>query len=182
MSTEQRNIKTDKIQDRKKFESFLEELSWLLSSYYNLDFKALSEYINQRRPTPLPQVQSTMGNYLSMVDPNKRFLVGVLPQLFMDRGLFPANDDIAQFANTVMKIDTPHYEKKSRFELIGTIVCRTYQLNDTELQELVKALTTLLSDKENARAIITRKRNLFGWNTIIQELAGDSQNADNRPK
>jgi len=177
MSTEFKNNKNYKIQEQRKYQAFIEELSWLLASYSNLDFKSFSDYIKQSWVSK-NQSKSTVDNYVAHSEPNKRFLVGALPQILMDKSLFPENEDIAEFANTIMKIIISHYEKKSRFELIGTIVCRTYQLKEEELNELVRALANLLDINDNRLVLISpSQRKQLGWNTIIQNLAAENRNA-----
>jgi hypothetical protein len=116
-----------------------------------------------------------VGSYVSS-NPNKHFLVGVLPRLFTDETLFPQNEDIAQFALSVMDVPIPSYQKKSRYEIIGRIVCLVNGLDDKLLSKLVHALEVLTEDDENVKKVIKqRKDQNFGWNAIIQELATGRQ-------
>lgn len=160
-------------QEEHRFQSFLEELSWLMASYAGTDFRAMARYLNRRLRT-VSDARESVGGYVSK-NPNKHFLVGVLPRLFMDEGLFPTNEDIAQFAKGVMKVELLRYHKKSRFELIGIIVCETDKLNDSELDELVSALDVLVTKGDKAKKLVMqRKKELYGWNAIIQELAKEN--------
>lgn len=153
----------------KKAERFLEELSWLLASYPALDLNALSGMLS--RNLRGSAATAAVGGYAS-ANPNKQFLVGALPRVFMDESLFPTNEDIAQFADSVMELQIPRYAKKSKYEIIGHVVCETDRLNDTRLAKLVSALAALADGDDGTKHLIRqRKEQKFGWNAIIQELA-----------
>lgn len=93
----------------------------------------------------------------------------------MDETLFPTNEDVAQFAESVMALRIPRYGKKSKYEIIGHIVCETDALNDQKLAKLVSALAALADgDDRTKRLIRERKEQQFEWNAIIQELAQTS--------
>lgn len=174
----QQKTKRDKINDPAKVKSFIEELSWLLSTYSNVDFKAMPDTIRKYFST-FTKESIVMRQYISD-NPNQHFLVGVLPSVLNDASLFATNEDIAQFAKTVMKVNLRRYSKKSRYELIGTIVCETNELNDFELTELVNALSVLTKKKDKAKSLITKRRQEnYAWNVIIQELARESINGQN---
>lgn len=170
--------KKDKINDPVKVKRFIEELSWLLDAYSNVDFKAMPDTI-RKYFSAHPKESIVMRQYVSS-NPNQHFLVGVLPSVLNDESLFATNEDIAQFAKTVMKVHLLRYGKKSRYELIGTIVCETNKLNDLELTELVRALSVLANRKDTAKSLIVKRRKEnYGWNVIIQELALENINGQN---
>ena len=174
----QRKTKKDKVDDPVKIKAFIEELSWLLAAYSNVDFKAMPDTI-RRYFSIFTKESIVMRQYISD-NPNQHILVGVLPSVLNDESLFVTNEDIAQFAKTVMKVNLRRYGKKSRYELIGTVVCETNKLNDFELTELVKALSVLASKKDKAkRLIVKRREENYGWNVIIQELARGNINGQN---
>jgi hypothetical protein len=151
---------------------FLEELSWILSSYSRLDFKGLPKIVKNEFETRT-NTQHSVGSYASS-NPNKHFLVGVLPRLFNDMVLFPSNDDIAEFARTVMHVSIPRFHKKSRYELIGHVVCQTENLSDQKLRDLVKALEVLLNKSDAVEEIVRKRREgSFAWNRVIQELVSE---------
>lgn len=157
-----------------KAKRFLEELSWVLSSNSHLDFKALPRLIKDvlERSVIKPQA---VGGYVSS-NPNKHFLVGVLPRLFIDENLFPSNDDIAEFARSVMHVEIPRFHKKSRYELIGHIVCQTNTLDDEKLRNLAKALDVLASRADAVKTVATkRKQGQFEWNEVLQSLVAESE-------
>ncbi len=161
-------------QELSKTKRFLEELSWVLSSHSNLDFKALPRLIKSVLEQNAVKPQA-VGGYVSS-NPNKHFLVGVLPRLFIDETLFPSNDDIAEFARSVMHVEIPRFHKKSRYELIGHIVCQTNTLDDEKLRNLAKSLDVLASRADAVKTVaIKRRQGQFGWNEILQSLVTDSQ-------
>jgi hypothetical protein len=104
-------------------------------------------------------------------DPNKHFLIGVLPRLFQDKALFPQNEDIAEFAANALGLEMSRTEKRSRYEIIGKVVCETDALDERALTTLVRALESLVGDKDRIHQMVERKRaGSFSWNETIQEL------------
>jgi hypothetical protein len=159
--------------DIKKLFHFIEEFGWLMSSYSSLDLQSVAKEVRDQLSQNDSSNVEAVSNYVSS-NPNKHFLVGVLPRLLIDESLFVTNEDIANFALSVMDVNIPHYHKKSKFELIGHIVCKTNNLDDVALTKLVRALAVLTEKGDEARSLIKRRKNEnFGWNAIIQELASN---------
>lgn len=157
--------RTEKTRDSRTATRFIEELSWLLQSYSNLDFRVLSEGISFVSPATKSLNEATSKNG------NIHFLVGTLPIIFNDPRYFPSNEDIVEFANGALGLDIGRWEKRSRYELIGLIVCETAKLNDHRLGLLVDALSRVTGDDPNAQAIMVgRKANSLSWNELIQRL------------
>lgn len=153
----------------RKTRRFLEELSWLLSSYSSLELDDISALL--KTSLSGSAATSAVGGYAS-ANPNKQFLVGALPRVFMDESLFPTNEDIAQFADSVMELRIPRFGKKSKYEIIGHVVCETDRLDDKKLAKLVSALAALAESDDRVKHFIRqRKAQQFEWNAIIQELA-----------
>lgn len=167
--------------ENRKLFMFLEELSWLLSSYSDLNLKTAVRDL-QNKVIHESDAVTAVGRYASP-NPNKQFLVGVLPRLLNDEALFPTNEDISDFALSVMKVRIPRFHKKSKYEIIGHIVCQTNDLDEKGLSKLVDALATLTGGDDRVRKLIKqRKEQKFGWNAIIQELAtgrGNEQRDNN---
>jgi len=146
---------------------FVEELSWLLSSYSELDFKALQKLRVDRQmgQTPEPFQRYAPKN------PNVVYLVGTLPALFMDEALFPTNEDIAEFSANALQIQIPRWQKKAKFELVGHIVCHAVNLDDRQLTSLVRALKQIVDGEDEARQLLkSRKEHGMTWNEVIQSL------------
>ena len=106
-------------------------------------------------------------------DPNKRFLIGVLPRLLQDRDLFPSNEDISEFASAALKLPMPSTAgmKRARHEIIGKVICETDLLDEKQLTDLVRALELLVGDRDRLDAMIEEKRaGAFSWNETLQAL------------
>lgn len=105
-------------------------------------------------------------------DPNKRFLIGTLPRLLLDRDLFPENEDIVDFAAVALRLEmTRTVKKRARHEIIGKIVCETDTLDEQQLTDLVTALEKLIGNKDRLSVMIEKKKSgTFSWNETLQEL------------
>ncbi|MDP3821706.1 MAG: hypothetical protein Q8R33_09535 [Burkholderiales bacterium] len=151
---------------------FLEELSWLMKTYGDIDLKALARSLEESS-----KKHALSEGVSSFASPNAniQFLVGVLPLVLRDPTLFPSNGTIADFAMNALGLDWERrWEKKSRFELIGEIVCSTIDLNDGELSRLVRALTVLADGSNTAKKIVRDAQvSKRGWNEIIQLLVAE---------
>ncbi|GFM89089.1 hypothetical protein PSCICO_44880 [Pseudomonas cichorii] len=151
---------------------FVEELSWLMESYNKVDLKSLSKIIEE-----LPTDSSTphlTSQKSEQARPKINFLTGVLPSLFMDPHLFKSNEEISEFASSILGINVLRYHKKSRFEIIGHIVCETISLDDKGLDRVTRALSILSTDEHKRKQVAHKKtEGFFGWNDVIQELSGE---------
>jgi hypothetical protein len=166
-----------KQREMRRFLNFLEELSWVMRNYSPSELESASRMINEYLHKDF-EAKAAVGVYES-ANPNKHFLVGVLPRVFTDEALFPKNEDIAQFASSVMNVSITHAGKRSKYEIIGHIVCETNMLDDEGLSKLVSALAALSKDDVRAKKLIARrKRQNFEWNAIIQELAAEEGQHD----
>ena len=117
-------------------------------------------------------VSSTVAKSYQSSDLNKRFLIGALPRLLLDRDLFPSNEDIVDFAAAALRLEmTRTVEKRARHEIIGKIVCETDTLDEQQLTDLVKALEKLVGNKDRLSVMIEKKKSgTFSWNETLQEL------------
>jgi hypothetical protein len=117
------------------------------------------------------QVNSSVAKTYQSPDPNKRFLIGALPRLLLDRELFPSNEDIADFAEAALCLDMTRSKKVSRHDIIGKIVCETDTLDEQQLTDLVRALELIVGNKERLASMIEKKKSgTFSWNETLQEL------------
>lgn len=158
----------DKASEKKLSQAInlIEELSWLLDS----KSIKLKDVPNVLRNNLISGKSSSVSRYNS-INPNKNFLIGVLPNLFQDLELFKTNNDLIEFANVVLRISISRAEKRSRYELIGLIVCEVRNLNDHNLNVLVEALDTLTNSEEKLKKFKeNRKKANFSWNDAISEL------------
>jgi hypothetical protein len=149
--------------------NLVEELSWLLDSKKNIDLKEIPSLLRNL----LDGNSSLSGNdKFSSPNPNKNYLIGVLPNLFQDNDLFKTNIDLADFAETILKIPVNRAEKRSRYELIGLIVCEVTNLNESDLPNLVDALSKIAGSNEKLKQIKEAKKKAnFSWNEAIKILS-----------
>lgn len=167
--TSRRNLKRS---EPKTLLRFIEELSWLLSSYEDLDFRALGTLTDQF--TVAQRATSSLRSRSADRAPTTQLLVGILPSLLTDENLFPTNEDIIEFSRVALGITVPRWNKKSKFELIGHIVCSTEQANPIRLQQLVNALGDLMDDKgETRRNLKVQRQSGLSWNEVIQKLIAE---------
>lgn len=143
-----------------KLLKFAEELSWLMDTYKDLSLDdILVRFIQQAKNNAVP---------LHGLSSNTSYLVGVLPRMFQDKELFENNSDLASFAKEILHIELRNSEKRSRMEIIGTIVCNISNDDSENLDFLVSALENIM-DNESKLAEVrkSRKQPNFSWNAII---------------
>lgn len=99
-------------------------------------------------------------------------MVGIFPELFQNRTLFPTNQSIIEFANEVLQMNINPSKNRSKTEIIGEIVCTTYNLTETEIEKVVNALNKMVDNENIAKSVKKMKiEATFSWNEIIQKLA-----------
>ncbi len=143
-----------------KLIKFAEELSWLMDTYkeFSID-DILARFIQQAKNNAAP---------LHGLSSNTSYLVGVLPRMFQDKELFDNNGDLASFAKEILHIELRNSEKKSRMEIIGTIVCNISNDDSENLDFLVSALENIMNNESKlAEVRKSRKQPNFSWNAII---------------
>lgn len=149
---------------------FIEELSWLLESKKKLKLSEIPEIL-RNQPSNASSINAA-SKYVSP-NPNIHNLIGVLPLLFKDTKLFSKNDEIAAFAEEVLGIEISRADKRSRYELIGRIVCECSDLNDKTLETLVDALAILTGSNSGIEQVLKQKSEVdFSWNNMIRKIAG----------
>lgn len=158
--------------DPKLAARFLEELSWLLKSYEGMDPRLLTEIADDF------QFASRSARHLrGPVRPKTvQLLVGVLPGLFTDEALFRSNEDIVEFSRHALGITIPRWHKKSKYELIGHVVCHTDQAPSARVERLVAVLGDMLENPDSARGRIEKERNSGAtWNEVVRGLLGSPE-------
>jgi hypothetical protein len=153
--------------------NFVEELSWLIESKKNMRLKEVPDLLRTLLEQNDDNISKELPLNFSSENNNIRYLIGMLPELFLDNNLFPTNKDIISFSEEVLKINITRKEKRTKYELIGLIVCETSKLNDMELQGLVCALQLIINDNEKMNFIKQNiKHDGFSWNKAIQYITG----------
>jgi hypothetical protein len=157
--------------DPRTLARFVEELSWLLSSYDELDYKALGDLSSNFAEFSR---HSTVASR-SQRSKTAQMLVGVLPSFFLDTEIFPTNEDIIEFSQIALGISIPRWQKKSKNELIGHIVCHTDQASPERLSRVMAALDEALSERGSARnKLASERQSGRSWNEVIQSMLRDS--------
>lgn len=183
MRIEDRNSKANLDKNEKKLLQFLEELSWLLERNSDINFRNISRNVNDlltsRRQSSFILDNSSTSEVLKELEPtnpNKLLLVGILPLIFTDEKLFQSNEDIADFAICVLDVQIPGWNKRSKFELIGHIVCHTAIANEKKLGDIASVLKKISENEKRTKRFILQKRiEKKNWNEIIQlMLAGEA--------
>lgn len=158
--------------------AFLEQLTWLIESKgrrLDLDFlrQLLMDYEDRSgfEDKLSPSVRKFAKNYIAE-NPDKHFLVGALPSLLQDEKLFPSNKDIAEFSGQFMGIPVSRFEKRSRYEMIGLVVCAVNDLSKTALNRIATRLSSLVGNERLLFEIAEEKaRNaMFSWNDVIRRF------------
>lgn len=146
-----------------KLTKFAEELSWLINSYKEVSIKDICDsYLQQRNEL------NGLGHGLQT---NTAYLVGVLPTIFQDKDLFESIGDLVEFAGDVLGLELRNSKKKSRMELIGTIVCEVANNNSAQLDALVEGLDNILGNEvKMAEFKKSKKQPNFSWNSIISSF------------
>lgn len=166
--------RASKRSDPRALTKFLQELSWLLNSYSDLDFKALESLGTSVATPSLAPTKRQKSNNLPK-KPNVHTLVGVLPGLLVDERLFPTNEDIAEFAEGTLGVSILRWQKKSKFELIGHIVCTANTLNDKAISSLVEALSQLTGEDRTRKIVEDQRQSGASWNEVIQGILAASR-------
>jgi hypothetical protein len=117
-----------------------------------------------------PQTQLTNNNVHSLLkegskDKDKQQLVGMLPYVLLDKKYFPTNDLLALFAKNNLKITIRHYEKRSRNEILGTIIAEVVEKEPEQIALFIKALNKILGKDKKGEV-----SNFFlEWDRVIRE-------------
>lgn len=166
MSEKRKNSK--KKNDPQDLARFIEEFSWLLRSFDDVDLSALSNLAHQI------QVQSLEAKRLKELSTNEdtvRTLVGFLPSFFTNLTLFPTNEDIVEFAHAALGLPLTRWQKKSKYEIIGQIVCHTNEASLEKIQRLSGLIDEMRDEKTSVRKGIEMDRSLGqSWSEVIARL------------
>lgn len=158
--------------------NLMEEFSWVISKYKNVDFKNIqSNLLNIINEQDFYNTNLMSFKRYRDKDSNKNYLIGVLPRFFQDKDLFEKNLDLADFAECLgIYLNNP--EKKSRYEIIGTILCTISEMDELLLDKFVRAIELLLVDESLRNDIKTMRsvhKSSYSWNQVIRALSGQNK-------
>ena len=143
--------------------SFIEELCWLLDSRKNLDFPEVIKLLKDIK------YNANMQN--DVLDNND--LVGILPRILVDTTLFKTNRSLWQFSKEILSIDILNWEKRSRNEMIGVIICKIQESPEASKGVSTYLLENILINKdkfEQMQKEKERENNPFLWNDAIRKI------------
>lgn len=156
--------------DPRALSRFMEEFSWLMKSYDDLDFNALGQLSSEFAMISRHGSSKIRRSHENSVT---EMLVGNLPNFLVDDEIFRTNEDIAEFSVSILNIHIPRWQKKSKYELIGHIVCNVNEASPAKISRLLEALDEILDERGDAKRKIARDRKSGrGWNEVIQEITG----------
>lgn len=149
--------------------NMIEEISWIIENN-PLKLKELPEIL--KYTMNIKETNSIVSEKYKSKNPNKDQLIGILPNFLQDQELFKNNKDLVDFGENILKIKISRSDKRTRYELIGLIICDIRNLNDFELEKLVEALLLISNSEEKLINIKNKKNNNsnFSWNDAIFEL------------
>lgn len=154
-----------KVNDIVGFANIIEEISWVLDGK-SVNLKEMVKKLRQVGSADTPLKNSSSVTHL----------VGILPQLFMDKELFEKNEDLLDFAEQILKLKAKRAGNRSRTESIGWVVCELAKSDDCIRQDLVDALDSLLgNDEKKAQIKKDRKMPNFSWNDAIARLNNEME-------
>lgn len=157
---------------KKNLESlgFLEDLCWLLESKKNLDFSEVVKTIKEMRNENKINI-----NVKTEATKLEEDIIGILPKILVDTTLFQTNKSLSQFADEVLNIQIKNWEKRSRNEMIGVIICQIQDSN-TKLKGVSSYLLENIYQNRDEFVNIQKNKgsenNPFSWNDAIHEIVG----------
>lgn len=153
-----------------QFVNFFEELCWLLDANKEMNFKNALKALKQWRNIAIH------GECINQNANISYELIGILPSLLKDKELFPNNAQLAQFSEEVLLLSIPRWDKKSRNEIIGLIICEVEDANKQRLNQLSQWVGNIMNHKtqvKDMQVAAVKKGNFFSWNEAIQKLTGE---------
>ena len=164
--------KMDEKVESEQLLNFFEELCWLLDTNNSINFKNASKILRNYRN------EITYGNNeVGFARSNATYkLIGVLPSLLKDIDLFENNFQLVKFALEVLSLNITRWEKRSRNEIIGLIICEVEEVNKKRLDILAKWVACILQNKKQVKVMqrhAEQEGHLFSWNDTIQKLFGE---------
>lgn len=157
----------------KSLMNFIEEFTWVSNKYKDIDVKKLYNFLNDSSKNNNVDFDNKYYIKSNKKLGDKSFLIGCLPSLLMDRELFVKNKDLADFAK-LMGIDVRFPEKRSRDEIIGTIICSLQdESNEMKIIDICNFINELISNEKLIENIKIEKKIFnenYDWNRVIRHL------------
>lgn len=166
----------DKVKAEKTIR-FIEELTWLMKSVKINDLIDGVSVLYQTEltkkvdsPDVILEIQEEYKSNIA----EKDALIGILPSFLLDKELLEKNLDLAEFAESVLRIKITRPEKRSRYEIIGMIVSDVVSFEEERVVELINTIRELSTSKVRSRIINMKAiKNKFRWNDALQNILND---------
>lgn len=154
----------------KKLLMSLERIEWALEDIDHKAIKQAREFVSNSIEIT-DQHRKVFSNN-EKTSHNLEFLTGILPSLFKDRKLFPKNEDIISFTQDLIGLErVSRVDKRSRYEIIGLVVCEATVSDSAKLERLISAINVILNDETIRKSFeMMRKEESFSWNEAISRL------------
>lgn len=155
--------------DIKDLINLLEEFSWLTSKYKPSQLRNLRDVL-------MDDLERERERDLTLINEQKTntsYLIGVLPSFFQDRNFFEKNSDLNKFAE-FLNIYIPNFEKKSRYEIIGVMLCYISDMDEKSLDDLVNAIDVMMKNdhiKQRIKELQSKNSDIYNWNNVIRMLS-----------
>ena len=91
--------------------------------------------------------------------------------------LFQNNFQLVQFADEVLLLHISRWEKRSRNEIIGLIICEVEEENKKRMDTLTKWVACIIQNKKRVKVMqrdAEQEGHLFSWNDTLQRLFGEN--------
>lgn len=156
--------------DKKKMEilGFIEDLCWLLDSKRNMNFADVAKIVDDMK-------KEEQINKKENIDQLSEDIIGILPRLLVDTTLFGSNKMLNQFADEILGIEIKNWEKRSRNEMIGVIICEIQGSDNKKRGVSLYLLENILAKKEEISKFQKKneaEKNPFRWNDVIHNIVG----------
>lgn len=149
-------------EDQRKAVRNIQEILWIIESSRNISTTAFKD-IMERLDDSLDE-KRRLGN-------EKLYLVGVLPTFLNDFDIFPKNEDVARFSEDILKVFINRYDKRSRYEIIGSIILSVNSLSEMESRDLIDSITSIINSSNRRLKVIDSIKNNKSWGEIIWEIS-----------
>lgn len=156
--------------DKKKMEvlGFIEDLCWLLDSKRNMNFADVAKMVDDVK-------KEEQNHKKENIDRLSEDIIGILPRLLVDTTLFGSNKMLNQFADEILGIEIKNWEKRSRNEMIGVIICEIQESDNKKRGVSLYLLENILAKKEEISKFQKKnetEKNPFRWNDVIHNIVG----------
>lgn len=156
--------------DKKRMETlgFIEDLCWLLDSKRNMNFAEVAKIVDDMKRAERSQKKEN-------IEQLSEDIIGILPRLLVDTTLFGSNKMLNQFADEILGIEIKNWEKRSRNEMIGVIICEIQGSDNKKRGVSLYLLENILKRKEEISKFQKKneaEKNPFRWNDAIHQIVG----------